>query len=306
MSAMPSGLFGNGLPRYSRHGRDAPRCAGKADDRPARLVAVSAIDWIGIHAFDHRLVQRGPERPDRQPAVELHLAGRQPDSTSSRCAGSMRSNGCISLAAMGVGGFDAGAIKLGRCQRQLIALARRALFPRPLHIKAVALAPAAGERAVDVDVDAEIGAFRADLVGRDHVIDQGLDEGGFIEIEEFIAGGLRRGRRRGCRSACAISAAAIGALAAAAPPTTAPLMKSRRSSSGFFMLPLPAFGSNRRLLSLPTNMRLLLQAARRDCGDQDHRRRMARRICALQESGKFRASVRSPKLISRLIIRMLA
>src|ERR1700761_5566624 len=93
--------------------------AGKADDRPARLVAVAAIDWIGIHAFDHRLVQRGPERPDRQAAVELDLAGRQADQ---HFLALRRFNAverlAISLAAMGVGRLDAGAIELRGCQRQ--------------------------------------------------------------------------------------------------------------------------------------------------------------------------------------------
>src|SRR5580698_2429664 len=51
--------------------------AGKADDRPSCLVAVAAIDRIGIHAFDHSLIERGPEHPHRQPVVEGDLAGRQ-------------------------------------------------------------------------------------------------------------------------------------------------------------------------------------------------------------------------------------
>src|SRR5260370_26369509 len=94
---------------------------------------------------------------------------------------------------MRVGRSDPGATELRRRQRQLIALARRALLPGPLHIEAIALAPTARERAIDIDVDAEIGALWADLVGRDHVIDQRLDEGGLIEIEEGISGGFRSG-----------------------------------------------------------------------------------------------------------------
>src|ERR1700761_5470452 len=31
--------------------------AGEADDRPAGLVAVAAVDRVGIHAFDHGLIQ---------------------------------------------------------------------------------------------------------------------------------------------------------------------------------------------------------------------------------------------------------
>src|ERR1700710_673797 len=44
--------------------------AGKADDGPARLVAVAAVYRIGIHALDHGLIQRRPERARRQPVVE--------------------------------------------------------------------------------------------------------------------------------------------------------------------------------------------------------------------------------------------
>src|ERR1700692_1573470 len=91
---------------------------------------------------------------------------------------------------------DAGTIELRRRQRQLVTLARAALFPRSLHVQPLALAPGAGERAVDVNVDAEIGALRADLVRRDHVIHQRLDEGGLVEIEKGVAGGLRCGDRR--------------------------------------------------------------------------------------------------------------
>src|SRR3954452_21221882 len=51
--------------------------AGKADDGPACLVAIAAIDRVGIHAFDHGLVQRRPERAHGQPVVERYLAGGQ-------------------------------------------------------------------------------------------------------------------------------------------------------------------------------------------------------------------------------------
>src|ERR1700710_2263208 len=53
--------------------------AGKADDGPARLVAVAAVDRVGIHAFDHGLIQRRPERARRQPIVERDFSGRQAD-----------------------------------------------------------------------------------------------------------------------------------------------------------------------------------------------------------------------------------
>src|SRR5713226_9587563 len=104
---------------------------------------------------------------------------------------------------MRVGGLDAGAIKLRRRQRQLVALTRGPLPPRTLHVEALALAPGAGKGAIDVDVDAKIGALRADLIGGHHVIHETLDKGSLIEIEEGVSGGLRRNggcRRRSCLS----------------------------------------------------------------------------------------------------------
>src|SRR5882757_3932592 len=51
--------------------------AGKADDGPSRLVAVAAVDRIGIHAFDHGLIQRRPECAHRQAVVERDFAAGQ-------------------------------------------------------------------------------------------------------------------------------------------------------------------------------------------------------------------------------------
>src|ERR1700704_5316269 len=117
----------------STHVRDAERVGGKrlveilrdilaidldhareVDQFPARLVAVAAIDRVREHALHHGLIDRGPEHPRRQPAVEGHLAGRQPDEnllalllveTVERLA--------VGLAAEDVGRLDAGPIELG-------------------------------------------------------------------------------------------------------------------------------------------------------------------------------------------------
>src|SRR4051812_17786409 len=53
--------------------------AGKTDDGPSRLVAIAAVDRIGIHAFDHGLIQRRPEQARRQPVVKRDFAGGQAD-----------------------------------------------------------------------------------------------------------------------------------------------------------------------------------------------------------------------------------
>ncbi len=175
--------------------------AGKADQAPAGLVAVAAVDRVGEHAFHDGLVERGPEHAHRQAVVELDLAGGKSDQhlLALRLVEPVEQL-AVGLAAVRVGRRDAGAIELRRRERELIALARRAQLPRPLHIEALALAPGARERAVDVDVDADLGALGRQVVGGHHVIDQRLDEGRFVEIEEFIA--LRRrccGRRCGRR-----------------------------------------------------------------------------------------------------------
>src|SRR4029077_17706240 len=84
-----------------------------------------------------------------------------------------------------------------------------------------ALAPGPSECAIDVNVDAEIGPLRANLVGRDHVIHQRLNECCLVKIEEFISrrlwsGGGRRGRwllclSSRCRSHCGRTAGRCGA-----------------------------------------------------------------------------------------------
>src|SRR4051794_6248056 len=116
--------------------------SGKADDGPARLVAVAAVDRVGIHALDHRLIHRRPEQARRQPVVKSDFAGGQADQHLLALS-VLDAVECFAenLAAMRVGRLDAGAIELGGRQRQLIALAWCALLPRALHIKAITLAP---------------------------------------------------------------------------------------------------------------------------------------------------------------------
>src|SRR5262249_8015731 len=118
----------------------------------------------------------------------------------------------VGLAAIGIGRCDARAIELRRRERQLIALARQAYLPRPLHIEPLALAPGARERAVNVDVDADLAAFGRELVGRHHVIDQRLDESRLVKVQELRALGRRlgsgllrlraRSRNGGCGGRC--------------------------------------------------------------------------------------------------------
>src|SRR6185369_4170240 len=129
--------------------------AREADQPPAGLVAVAAMDRVGEHALHHALINHCPELARRQPAVEVDAAARKCDQhlLTLRFGELVEALVAVGLAAVRVGGGNAGAIELRGRQRQLIALARLALLPRALHIEAVAVAPGASERAVDVDVD---------------------------------------------------------------------------------------------------------------------------------------------------------
>src|SRR5215470_4670394 len=52
--------------------------ARETDQPPAGLVAVAAMDRVGKHAFDHGLVDHGPELARRKPAVEIDASGCEP------------------------------------------------------------------------------------------------------------------------------------------------------------------------------------------------------------------------------------
>src|SRR5437763_10978052 len=53
--------------------------AGEADQLPAGLVAVAAMDRIGEHAFHDALIKRRPEHAHRQAVVEGDLRAREGD-----------------------------------------------------------------------------------------------------------------------------------------------------------------------------------------------------------------------------------
>src|SRR5205823_13820306 len=49
--------------------------SGEADDLPARLVPVAAVDRVGEHAFHHGLIHRGEENARGRSVFESNLAG---------------------------------------------------------------------------------------------------------------------------------------------------------------------------------------------------------------------------------------
>src|SRR5262249_56853328 len=86
-----------------------------------------------------------------------------------------------------------------------------ARLPGLLQMESLSLAPGARERAVNVDVDADLAALGRELVGWHHVIDQRLDESRLVKVQELVALGHRlgsgllrlraRSRNGGCRCA---------------------------------------------------------------------------------------------------------
>src|SRR5262245_66499327 len=53
--------------------------AREADQSPAGLIAIAAMDWVGEHAFHHGLVHHRPELACRQSAVKGDAAARKRD-----------------------------------------------------------------------------------------------------------------------------------------------------------------------------------------------------------------------------------
>src|SRR5262249_49332351 len=87
--------------------------AGKADQLPAGLVAIAAVDRVGEHALHHGLIDGAPEHPCRQPVVEVDLAGGQALQHLFALLLAEPIEGlAVALAAMGVGRLDAGAVEL--------------------------------------------------------------------------------------------------------------------------------------------------------------------------------------------------
>src|SRR5476649_2502061 len=60
--------------------------SGETDQRPARFVAIAAVDRVGKHALHDGLIERAPKHAHRQSIIESDCKLGQADSTSSRCA----------------------------------------------------------------------------------------------------------------------------------------------------------------------------------------------------------------------------
>src|SRR5258706_809770 len=174
--------------------------AGEAEQLPAGLVAVAAMDRVGEEPLDHGLVHRDEEDARGRPALEGDLAAlEREEKLLALCGADLVEGLAVALRAVRVGRGDAGAVERRGRDRQLVALVRRSRLPRALLVQALALAPGARESAVDVDGEPYVGALRRVLVGGHHVIDQRLHERRFVGVEVGIGRRARRWGRRGAR-----------------------------------------------------------------------------------------------------------
>src|SRR5262245_32006219 len=88
--------------------------SGEADEFPARLVAVTAVDRIGEHAFHDGLIHGGEENAGGRSVFERNLAGLESqEKFLALVLGDLVETLSVGLNAVGIGGFDAGAIQLG-------------------------------------------------------------------------------------------------------------------------------------------------------------------------------------------------
>src|SRR5882672_4551226 len=150
------------------------RQTGKADHLPRHLVLVAAIHRIGEEPF----LRQRQKRIEEQRAAETgefrlaFLHGLQ------RLFALLRRQ-AVEFLAIGflgpfIGRFDAGAVELAWCERQLIAQLGLCRQEGALPIEPRAIAEAARELAVDETRQTDIRARRRQLVGRNERIHGGL------------------------------------------------------------------------------------------------------------------------------------
>src|SRR3989475_11554904 len=160
------------------------RHAREADQLPADLVAVAAIDGIGKEALQ-RVREQHVEEELRAHALQLDLAAVEAAQHFILLRWSERAEAAaVLLRATRIHLADADAIHLLRRERRLIALLRRALGPRALAIHLRHRPPGANELPVDEAGDAGLLRASAELVGGNQPRYRRLDEGHF---------GLRQG-----------------------------------------------------------------------------------------------------------------
>src|SRR5438309_8836395 len=87
--------------------------SGEADDLPARLVPVAAVDRVGEHAFHDGLIHRGEENAGGRSVFECYLAGlKTQEKFLALALGDLIETLTVGLDAERIGGRNAGAIQL--------------------------------------------------------------------------------------------------------------------------------------------------------------------------------------------------
>src|SRR2546427_10360761 len=151
------------------------RHAREADQLPADLVAVAAIDRIGKEALQ-RVREQHVEEELRAHALQLDLAAVEAAQHFILLRWSERAEAAaVLLRAMRIHLADADAVHLLRRKRRLIALLRRALGPRALAIHLRHRPPGAEQLPVDEIGDAGLLRAGAELVGGNGPRPCGLD-----------------------------------------------------------------------------------------------------------------------------------
>src|SRR6266480_915187 len=185
------------------------RHAREADQLPADLVAVAAIDRIGKEALQ-RVREQHVEEELRAHRLQLDLAAVQAAQHFILLRWRERAEAvAVLFRAMGIHLPDADAVHLLRRERRLIALLRRALGPWALAIHLRHRPPAAEQLPVDEGGDAGLLRAGAELVGGNQPRDRRFDEGSFglRQVHVRLRGSARPvlwmgfGGERWCRQA---------------------------------------------------------------------------------------------------------
>src|SRR5882724_3410229 len=180
--------------------------AGKSDHTPRHHVTDAAIDGVAEEALDRELPELSEEQAGRH-AVEVLVAGLKAAEIGILLVGAHRREGSAGLCQLLVDRRERRVEELGGCERQLIALAWRALLPRAAAVESFAPAPGAGQLLVDVVRHGGFERARPLFIDRDQPRGGSVDEGGFLRAEKDISDRRRgsadgwRGRRYRVRSA---------------------------------------------------------------------------------------------------------
>jgi hypothetical protein len=171
----------------------------ETDHGPGRHALVAAVHGVAEVALDGHGEQGLEEDLGRHAAEVAVLRLQRGQVGVLLLAGQLVEAAAVALQVL-ADGAQRGSVHLGRGQRQLVPLGRRAGCPRAAAVEAFPRAPRAVQLPVEIGVDAGLQRAGADLVGRNEPDGGRLDERRFGGVEEQVAGGgVGRGWPRGWR-----------------------------------------------------------------------------------------------------------